>query len=99
MPGDGRYELLFSGNALSRLEPPRSLSPFTWRIDAGEQETVDAPVPVLDGIPGAPEGLSVLGTVALQAGAHTFRLKQTGRRKQYDTHYALWFDAIALRRK
>ena len=99
VPRPGRYEVLFSGNALSRLAAPRSLSPFVWRIDDGAERAVDDAVPVLAPRPGAPEGLSVLGTVDLKAGEHTFRLRLAGRRKEYDNHYALWFDAIALRRK
>lgn len=42
--------------------------------------------------------MSTLGEVELDAGQHTFRLRLTGRREVYDTHYALWFDAIALRK-
>jgi len=98
VPAAGRYEILFSGNALSRLKRPRTLSPFIWSIDGGEEHQVDRPVPVIHDIPGAPEGLSVLGAVELKRGEHTFRLRLTGRRDEPDKRYALWFDAIALRR-
>ena len=40
---------------------------------------------------------SVLGTMALSQGEHTFRLTLRGRRDEPDHHYALWFDAIGLR--
>ncbi|NSW56278.1 MAG: hypothetical protein HPY44_09700 [Armatimonadetes bacterium] len=98
VPAAGRYEVLFAGNGLGRLAAPRSLSPFVWQIDGGEQHLADKALPVTHGIPGAPEGLSTLGTVDLAPGAHTFRLKLTARRDTPDRHWALWFDAIALRR-
>ncbi|MBM4035216.1 MAG: hypothetical protein FJ291_26025, partial [Planctomycetes bacterium] len=60
IPADGPYELLVAGNALSRLKPPRSLSTLAWSIDGGKEQLVDAPVPMLHDVPGAPEGLSVL---------------------------------------
>jgi len=97
VPAAGRYELLFSGNSPARLAPPPSISPFVWRIDDRKPVAPHAALPVQQGVPGAPEGLSTLGTVDLKAGDHTFRLTLTGRRKQYDTCYAMWFDAIALR--
>ncbi len=98
VPKAGRYEVLFAGNGLGRLAEPRSLSPFVWQIDGGEEHAADKALPVTHGVPGAPEGLSTLGTVDLAAGAHTFRLKLTARRETPDRHWALWFDAIALRR-
>ncbi len=91
----GEYELFFSGNALSRLSTPRSLSPFTWQIDAGEQHLADNGLP-MSATTGAPEGLSKLGRVSLDAGSHSFTLRLTGRRDVPDTHYAPWFDAIGL---
>jgi hypothetical protein len=98
-PEAGRYEVLFSGNDLSRLAAPPSLSPFTWRIDDGKPQAAHGAVRVRHGVPGAPEGLSSLGTVQMAAGEHVFRLSITGRRKQYDDCYALWFDAIVLRKQ
>ena len=97
VPCAGRYEILFSGNSLARLKAPRSLSPFTWRIDDGQQREAKDVLPVISGVAGSPEGLSVLGTAALSQGEHTFRLTLSGRRDQPDKYYALWFDAIGLR--
>ncbi len=91
----GAYDLYFCGNALSRLSTPRSLSPFVWQIDAGEEHLADNGLP-MSAATGAPEGLSKLGRVTLEAGAHRFKLRLTGRRDVPDTHYALWFDAIGL---
>ena len=99
VPTNGSYEVLFSGNSLARLSPPRSLSPFSWQIDGAETHAVDKAPPVVTGIPGAPEGLALLGNAELKAGTHTFRLKLIGRRDQPDNSYALWFDAIALRKQ
>lgn len=98
VPDAGRYEILFAGNGLGRLAEPRSLSPFVWQIDDGEEHAADKAMPVVHGVPCAPEGLSTLGTVDLAAGTHTFRLKLTARRDTPDKYWALWFDAIALRR-
>lgn len=97
VPLAGTYEILFSGNSLARLKPPRSLSPFTWRINDGKEHEAKDALPVITGIGGAAEGLSVLGTMALPQGEHTFRLTLSGRRDEPDKHYALWFDAIGLR--
>ena len=99
VPRDGTYAVLFSGNSLARLKPPPSISPFEWRIGDGEPRVMNAAAPVHHDVPGAPEGLSVLGKVYLRRGEHTFRLKLLARRKAYDTAYALWFDAIVLRRR
>ena len=106
VPAAGQYEILFSGNALSRLKSPRSLSPFVWSLDGGADHKADDALPDPSPAPGArhdvasaPEGLSVLGTAALSQGEHVFRLKLTGRRNEPDRNYALWFDAIALRLK
>ncbi|HEY3418488.1 MAG TPA: hypothetical protein VGM23_16555 [Armatimonadota bacterium] len=99
VPETGRYEVLFAGNALSRLAAPRSLSPFAWRFDGTREQLADRALPTWQAgqqTSGAPEGLSVLGTVELTKGPHTFRLRLTDRRSQPDQHYALWFDAIAL---
>lgn len=98
VPRDGTYAVLFSGNSLDRLKPPPSVSPFEWWIDDGEPHVMNRATLVQHGIAGAPEGLSRLGTVRLSRGRHTFRLQLLGRRKQYDDAYALWFDAIVLRR-
>lgn len=97
VPVAGRYEVLFSGNALSRLKPPRSLSPFTWRFDDGEEHQANAALPMDGDVPGAPQGLSTLGQVELAAGEHSFRLRLSARRDIPDKHWALWFDALALR--
>lgn len=99
VPASGRYELLFAGNTLSRLAAPRSLSPFAWSIDGGPEsqaEHAQSGKPSPQPIPGAPEGLNVLGTLELAKGAHTFRLRLTARREQPDQYYALWFNAIVL---
>ena len=99
VPAAGRYELVFSGNALSRLAAPRTVSPFAWSLDGGEEHKVDAATPMVHDVPAAPEGLSVLGTVELAKGEHVFRLKLTARRETPDKCYALWFDAIVVRPK
>lgn len=91
----GKYDLFFSGNALSRLSSPRSLSPFSWQIDTGDVHLADNGLP-MSAASGSPEGLSKLGRVSLNAGSHRFTLRLTGRRDAPDTHYALWFDAIGL---
>ncbi|MGD1000646.1 MAG: hypothetical protein ABSA67_08095 [Candidatus Brocadiia bacterium] len=97
VPADGSYEVLFSGNSLMRLKPPRSLSPFVWQIDGGAEHAVEKAPPAVTSITGATEGLATLDKVELKAGAHTFRLKLTARRDQPDHNYALWFHALALR--
>ena len=97
VPHAGTYEILFSGSSLARLKPPRSLSPFKWRVSDGKEREAKDALPVISGIGGAPEGLSVLGTMALSQGEHTFRLTLTGRRDKPDKRFALWFDAIGLR--
>jgi hypothetical protein len=96
-PAAGRYELLFAGNNLSRLREPPSISPFVWSLDGGPEHQATGAKPVPGDVPGAPEGISLLDTVDLAAGEHTFRLKLTARRAQPDTHYALWVDALVLR--
>lgn len=93
----GRYELCFSGNALTRLKTPRSLSPFMWNVDNGDKHVVDDALAVVEGVTGAPEGLAVLGVVELTAGEHTFRLVVDGRCEKPDQKYAFCFDAIGLR--
>ena len=98
VPAAGRYELLFSGSSLARLKGPMSLSPFVWSLDGGAEHAIPGDVRVIRNVPGAPEGLSVLGEADLAQGTHTFRLRLTGRRAAPDTRYALWFDALALRR-
>jgi hypothetical protein len=97
VPADGRYEVIFSGNGLSRLAKPRSLSPFVWTIDGGPEHVADDALPPVAEATGMPESPSILGQVDLTRGKHTFRLKLTGPRDQPDHNYALWFDAIVLR--
>jgi hypothetical protein len=97
VPRTGTYEILFSGNTLTRMKPPRSLSPFKWKIDNGEEREVKDAMPLISGIAGSPEGLSVLGTATRTQGEHRFRLTLSGRRDDPDKYYALWFDAIGLR--
>jgi hypothetical protein len=88
------YRVFFSGNGLQRIAS--SVSCFSWCIDDGEINQVKEPVRSITGIPGAPEGLSELGTVRLSPGKHIFRVRLTTRRKMHDSNYALWLDAIAL---
>lgn len=95
VPESGEYEVYFSGNSLSRLVPPASVSPFVWRFDKGPEQRADRALPVII-CSGAPEGLSTLGRVKLTSGKHTFYLRLLEPRKMYDSYYALWFDAIAL---
>lgn len=97
VPTAGRYELLFAGNRLSRLQSPASLSPFIWQLDGGLEHRGAEAVAVAGEVPGAPEGVSVLAALELASGEHVFRLRLTGRREQPDRYYALWFDAVALR--
>lgn len=99
VPTSGRYELIFSGNALSRLKSPRSVSPFTWSIDGGKEHTVYQEATMVKDTQTIGEGLSALGVMDLKQGEHLFRLKVTGRREQFDKRYALWFDALVLRRQ
>ena len=99
VPVDGRYELIFSGNGLSRLRTPRSLSPFTWSLDGGEEHMADDALPTLPAYPALGEPPSILGEVDLTGGRHTFRLKLTARRDVPDQRWALWVDAIVLRPK
>ena len=97
VPADGRYEVIFSGNGLSRLAKPRSLSPFAWTIDGGPEHVADDALPAVTEAAGLPESPSILGQVDLTRGKHTFRLRLTAPRDQPDHDYALWFDAIVLR--
>ncbi|NCO94691.1 MAG: hypothetical protein COZ06_26565 [Armatimonadetes bacterium CG_4_10_14_3_um_filter_66_18] len=76
VPTAAEYEVCCSGNSLARLKEPRSLSPFVWRLDDGPEQALPEKIRALSDIPGAPEGLSVLGTVSLTAGKHTFRLRR-----------------------
>ncbi len=99
VPAAGRYELIFSGNGLSRLKAPRSLSPFVWSLDGGEEHAADDARPTLPGYAGLGEPPSVLGEADLTPGKHTFRLKLTARRDTPDQRWALWVDGIVLRRK
>jgi len=89
------YRVFFSGNSLSRI--PVSLSSFEWSFDGGAATRVDKSVKTeFGGVAGAPEGLAELGKVHLKPGEHVFRLRLTAPRSQPDSHWALWFDAIAL---
>ena len=97
LPTAGSYEVFFSGNTLTRLKPPRSLSPFAWTIDNGPPNAVDREIPGLPDIANAGEGLFKLGEMELAAGTHTFTLRLTDRRQSPDTRFALWFDAVVLR--
>ena len=97
MPAAGRYELLFAGNRLSRLQSPASLSPFTWQLDGGPEHRGAEAVAVAGEVPGAPEGVSVLAALELASGEHVFRLRRRDAGKKPDRYYALWFDAVALR--
>ncbi len=99
VPAGGPYELLFSGNGLSRLKAPRSLSPFTWSLDGGDEQVADDGLPTLPGYAALGEPPSLLGEVVLSEGKHTFRLELTGRRDVPDQRWALWVDAIVLRSK
>jgi hypothetical protein len=98
VPAEGRYEVIFSGNSLSRLKTPRSLSPFIWRLDGGEEHLADGALPALGEYLGLTESPTSLGEVTLTHGKHTFRLMLTDRREAPDQNWALWVDAIVLRR-
>jgi hypothetical protein len=98
VPISGTYDIFFSGNTLTRMASPRSLSPFEWTIDGGTAHLVDQAIAGLPNMPSFGDGLFPLGTVSLLKGKHTFRLKLTGRRDVPDQVYALWFDAIVLHR-
>ena len=96
LPVGGVFDVHFSGNTLTRLASPRSLSPFEWTVDGGPTHVVDKAITGLPNMPSFGEGLYPLGTVTLNRGRHTFRLKLTGRRDVPENYYALWFDAIVL---
>jgi len=96
LPEPGRYEVFFSGNPLTRLEAPRSLSPFTWAIDGKSPHLVNEATPGMADVMKAGEGLFKLGEVDLAQGRHCFILRLTARRETPDTRYALWFDAVVL---
>ncbi|MCC7491499.1 MAG: hypothetical protein IT204_04090 [Fimbriimonadaceae bacterium] len=97
VPRAGRYEVIFAGNSLGRLKPPRSLSPLAWSCDGGPETICDDALPLLTDVTAVPEALAVLGQLALAAGPHTFRLRLTAPRDTPDQAWALWFDALALR--
>ncbi len=97
VPISGRYELLFSGNAPSRLKSPRSISPFAWSIDGGKEHAVSQAFTTIKDTQTMGEGVSALGSMELKQGEHHFRLKVTGRRERFDRRYALWFDALIVR--
>ncbi|HEX2948746.1 MAG TPA: hypothetical protein VHV83_04130, partial [Armatimonadota bacterium] len=100
VPVTGRYDLYFSGNTLSRLASPCSISPFSWTVDNGKVQQADVPR-VMKDVPGCymlAEIPCLLDTVPLTAGPHVFHLRITTRRMTGDHYYALWFDAIMLQR-
>ncbi|HEX2949338.1 MAG TPA: hypothetical protein VHV83_07190 [Armatimonadota bacterium] len=97
IPKSGKYEVIFSGNSLARLGEQRSISPFTWQLDHGENHAVNSALPVHDYFINLAESPATLGQVDLTAGKHTFTLRLTDRRKIPDANYALWFDAIFFR--
>ena len=96
VPEDGTYEVIFSGNSLTREAPPRSVSPFEWSTDSERKVQVDHALPMMPGTGNIGDGLYQLGVASLRKGTHTFHLKLTGRRDIPDTYYALWFDAVIL---
>ena len=99
-PTRGTFELIFAGTSLELLEAGRTqVSAFAWTVDDGAEHIVDTPLPVVRQVAGAPQGISVLGTLELNGGEHTFRLRLLRRRDAPDNRWSLWFDAIALRQK
>ena len=98
IPTAGRYAVFFSGNPLTRLAAPRSLSPFTWAFDEDAVHEVHRPIQAAPDIMNAGDGLFRLGEVELGAGKHRFALRIKERRETPDTHYALSFDALVLHR-
>ncbi len=98
-PAAGRYELIFAGTTLEGLVAGKSwLSPFAWRVDGGAERAVRSPLPVIRKVAGAPQGISVLEVLDLEAGEHTFRLRLLGRNDPPHNTWGMWFDAIALKR-
>jgi hypothetical protein len=98
LPTRGKFELIFAGSSLQALAAGgRDVSPFAWTVDDGAEHTVDAPLRAIMNVAGAPQGISVLDAIELDAGEHTFRLRLLSRRDLPDTRWSLWFDAIALR--
>jgi hypothetical protein len=98
LPARGTFELIFAGSSLRALVAGnRDVSPFVWTVDDGAEHIVDTPLQVIKNVAGAPQGISVLDTVDLNAGEHTFRLRLLSRRNVPDNRWSLWFDAIALR--
>lgn len=97
IPVEGDYLVYFSGNSLSRLKKPSSISPFYWSFDNGPKKQVgEKPLKILGGFDGAPDGMAELGTVHLTKGEHIFQLRLTAPREAPDHNWALWIDAIAL---
>ena len=98
VPADGNYRVCFSGNSLSRLAAPASLSSFEWSFDGGSKNLAGGKALKVRryGIEGAPAGISELGMVHLMKGPHVFRLRLTAPREQPDQNWALWIDSIAL---
>lgn len=98
VPADGNYRVCFSGNSLSRLAAPASVSSFEWSFDGGSKNLAGGKALKVRryGIEGAPAGISELGMVHLLKGPHVFRLRLTAPREQPDQNWALWIDSIAL---
>ncbi len=94
----GRYDLYFSGNPLTRLGSPASISAFSWRIDDGPERAVREPLTAAPDVANAGQGLFPIGQAELAAGPHAFTLTLTDRRESPDERYALWFDAVILHR-
>lgn len=97
VPKAGLYELIFSGSPLTGLASPRKVSPFTWRIDDGEEHVVDKAIPAMYKIIYNADCPNLLDNVQLSAGKHTFHLRLLNRRDEGDRYYQLGVDAIILR--
>ena len=98
VPADGKYELIFAGTTLEGLIAGKSwLSAFAWAVDGGAERKVEAPLPVIKNVAGAPQGISILNTPDLKVGEHTFRLRLLKKNDPPHSTWAMWFDAIALR--
>lgn len=94
VPAAGRYDLLIATADSRAWAAPRHMSPFAWSFDAApEQASSSFSNAAYD------DDLQTLGTVELKEGAHTFKLRLTGRREEPDTQYAFWIDLIVMRRR
>ena len=47
VPRDGTYEIYISSDIWTRLERPRSISSWRWRLDAGDWQDFEGPLPML----------------------------------------------------